>query len=578
MAAAYEFALRHFKDGNTYVDLPLTGTGMNKVRLLKDLPYEENTVILFTYLPNYMSGLDIKVEPWYENSLEYDYDFDSGDETLYIYINYSENYTVSTRPCDISVSYVDSDGYKYTEYARTIQSPSDGSNTGPQIITNITQMKFKWDGTAEMSDSILVNWVGSYSRKSILGNVKWITTENGVVQEGSTVTNMKMLCPITVDVNDTGEARSGLVEIRGTATDGTEVYSAVTVIQGKQVETEEDEPNVPIEGGSYIGPIWKDVEYDFGSADMVEYAIYKDGTPIFYSRSNKRPNALSNTILVNKICQNYFKIPELNRDTLGTSGNFATFKLTSLNGQIEYKTYHFVNDWSYTTDFKTGCLSHPILNERNAYYGQYLPFSVFGAAEQVGVTYGIKYKNGYTDEYDRPVEDWYSTNYAKNSVTTSLFPIKERNPKDGVKSYVVDGVEYELCDNAKVEYVLYYINPWGGYDWFPIMGKVVESDELVQYTYNQNYNNTTLQFGKRRYLSEIHKKFELNTHWLREEESKRMWYLIQSNTVYLHNLKTDEVMPVIITDTKQEHKKRGLISNRISYQINVELSQTRERL
>ena len=163
-------------------------------------------------------------------------------------------------------------------------------------------------------------------------------------------------------------------------------------------------------------------------------------------------------------------------------------------------------------------------------------------------------------------------------MTTSLFPIKQRNPKDGVKSYVIDGVEYELCDNAKVEYVLYYINPWGGYDWFPIMGKVVESDELVQYTYNQNYNNTTLQFGKRRYLSEIHKKFELNTHWLREEESKRMWYLIQSNTVYLHNLKTDEVMPVIITDTKQEHKKRGLISNRISYQINVELSQTRERL
>ena len=155
-----------------------------------------------------------------------------------------------------------------------------------------------------------------------------------------------------------------------------------------------------------------------------------------------------------------------------------------------------------------------------------------------------------------------------------MFPFEEK--KNGAIAYSINNKIYTISDEC-VQYVLYYVNPWGGYDWFPIRGRVVEKDSMTAYTYTQNFNNQTWDFGKRRYLTEITKHFTLHTQWMSEDESSRMWYLLQSNTVYLHNLVEDKIYPVVITNTEQEHKKR-LLGTRISYQIEVDLSQNRERI
>ena len=206
-----------------------------------------------------------------------------------------------------------------------------------------------------------------------------------------------------------------------------------------------------------------------------------------------------------------------------------------------------------------------------------MPFSVFAFGDRQIVRYGVRYKAGATDEYGNIIPDWGNTLYATNEIVTEYF-IRTRNsyPEEIDTIYIGDK-EWKVVDDCKVRYVLYYMNPWGGYDWFPIEGRTVINDEITPYKIQNNYNNQTLQFGKQRYLAEINRTYQMSTGWLSQEESDRMWYLIESNTVYMQDLWENKMYPVVIKDTTVEHKERTLLSSRIRYTINVELSQTMER-
>ena len=380
---------------------------------------------------------------------------------------------------------------------------------------------------------------------------------------------------ISVLANRTTIARECHITFKTTNGMGETGVLVLTILQEPSYSTK---PEVEDITDAIYSPIWKDVEYDFGNIDQIEYGIYivkkaRVGQAlidydelVFTGRSCKKPNSIYNTILVNKICQNYLTSPEIVEGNVAIDAGFATFKLKSVDGETTYQVYRFVNDWSYDA-FNTGLLSHRILNSTDVVRGQMLPFSVYAANTQVAIPYGINYEDG---------TKWNNTVYLTNNVETEFFPPKAK--VDGAVSYWIDGTTFPIVDKCKLEYVLYYVNPWGGMDWFPIEGKTVVKDNVTQYTYTQNYNNTTLQFGKRRYLSEINRTYELHTGYLSEDESSRMWYLLQSNTVYLHKLNEDKIIPVVITNSEVEHKRRGLVSSRINYVINVEESQTRMRI
>lgn len=380
---------------------------------------------------------------------------------------------------------------------------------------------------------------------------------------------------ISVLTNRMGIARECHVTFETTNGMGESGVLTITILQEPSSALKPDgEPEVI---DTIYSPIWKDIKYDFGNVDQVEYGIYivkkmRVGQAmfdydelVFSGRSCKKPNSQNNVILVNKICQNYLTSPEIVEGYVAIDAGFATFKLKSADGETTYQVYKFVNDWSYDA-FNTGLLSHRILNSTDVVRGQMLPFSVYADNTQVAIPYGINYEDG---------TKWNNTVYLTNNVETEFFPPKAK--VDGAVSYWIDGTTFPIVDKCKLEYVLYYVNPWGGMDWFPIEGKTVMKDNVTQYVYTQNYNNTTLEFGKRRYLSEINRIYELHTGYLSEDESSRMWYLLQSNTVYLHKLNEDKIIPVVITDTSIEHKRRGLISSRINYTITVEESQTRQR-
>jgi hypothetical protein len=567
-------------------------SNINPLKIIRGISFKTPTITLLCNFPYNKGTFKVAADTYNSDIVTVTTNTNGySDGTIYnlITVKFKENFDVHSRFVDIIASYTTTDGVGHSDTVRLMQNASDGSNIPAQIVCGVGKLNFRWDGTKEMYDNVTINWIGNFTSKTVTPSAEWIRVSSGTFVESASTTNSKWNYSINVEKNETGVARTGNVKFVGiTATDSVEF--TLTVNQAKKSDLDDyNQPEIPVEGDEYCGPIWKDVEYDFGGNEMVEYGIYTTTTIrlpgnavetidvlLFAGRSYMRPNEYSNKILVNKICQSYMDSPLLTKDALAVGGGYKDFKLKSADGKTTYRSYKFVNDWSYTDDFATGLLSRPIINDRTVYKNQLLPFTVFGAAEKVEVVYGINYKDGTTDDYGNAVPNYTNVVSIKNGVETEIFPYTGRTT--GAESYVINDVVYPIGNDCGVQYVLYYVNPWGGYDWFPIKGKVIEKDSMKQLTYRQNYNNTTWDFGMRKYLTEINKKFELNTHWLTEEESSRMWYLLQSNVVYLHNLAEDKIQPVIITNTEQEHKKRGLRSSRISYTIEVELSQTRQRI
>lgn len=160
----------------------------------------------------------------------------------------------------------------------------------------------------------------------------------------------------------------------------------------------------------------------------------------------------------------------------------------------------------------------------------------------------------------------------------------------GVSTYVADAFNYsgqtlyfrgmplynvKYCGDA----ALYYLNSKGGYDAFLIEGLVKRTDKYAQQDYYKSYDNTTIDFGRTRYVTEITGSWELHTHYLKDDEAERLVKnLFPSTRVWLHLLDTYECVPVVITDTSAEYKTyRNNGEKLISYTIRVEASQTADR-
>ena len=99
----------------------------------------------------------------------------------------------------------------------------------------------------------------------------------------------------------------------------------------------------------------------------------------------------------------------------------------------------------------------------------------------------------------------------------------------------------------------------------PDVGKVATQSYIQSHTYKNKTN------GKVKYLNTITPTWQLYTDDM--NDGSRMHHLLGSTEVYLHNLQTDEILPVVITDTNCVYKTYANQGNkRFHYAINVEAS------
>ena len=159
----------------------------------------------------------------------------------------------------------------------------------------------------------------------------------------------------------------------------------------------------------------------------------------------------------------------------------------------------------------------------------------------------------------------------------------------GVSTYVIEASHY-VGDKVSVDgttlydvnycgdAALYYLNSRGGWDAF-LLPYIKRVDKYTQQDYYKAYDNSTIEFGRKRFLTEITPTWELGTDWLSDEQAERLCRnLLPSTQVYLHTLDDDIIRPVVIVDNQAEYKTYENQNNQlVSYKIKVEASQTDTR-
>jgi len=283
-------------------------------------------------------------------------------------------------------------------------------------------------------------------------------------------------------------------------------------------------------------PIWQDTYYTT-SADTLVYSITDSGhNALFSGKALKSPEQSQLSVNINTVAENYLDVEfpltatDIEQSSSGVfdhNDGIGTFLLKS--GDTVLSAYEFYNDWSYDDDIK---YVDPEAEEK-----------VMDMSRPI---------NGHT---------------ASGQFTFSTLIDLDNSIMQTVWSREENGTD---CGS----YVIYYLNRHSGWDSFLIEGKVVERDTYTSDTYLRAVDNKNrLAPSEIRYNNTVSKTWELNTGWLNDEESRILAnHLMSSNKVYLHNLLTDKIVPVIITDTQTEYKRFNTERRLISYSINVQAS------
>ena len=325
-----------------------------------------------------------------------------------------------------------------------------------------------------------------------------------------------------------------------------------------------------------MNPIWKDYYYmltdtleDFPSG--CRYRVLVNGLVIFEGRAYPRPAETELTVRLNDILEPYLEthlpIEEADFDNIGCS--VEVWNGTSWTSS---QPIRFCRDWSYDRSIVSPGSDYsgrPIL--RRVHPLQYLPVWTDDGVFDIDLHYADAvgdYNNDYSSDYFVTGErtELEEASYHSN---WNFFNMRDYL---GAVSVVANGNTYPVqgCER----FILYYVNAYGGWDWLPVEGKTRESDTVTRHTFETVYNNIPVYArGRFNNVNELTHHYTFYTGWLTDAQSELMPQLLNATTVYVHDTKTNEVLPLVLTNSSTEHKQNGLNQ----YTIEADLAQNRLR-
>ena len=333
---------------------------------------------------------------------------------------------------------------------------------------------------------------------------------------------------VSYGANNTSNDLDATISIRGTGVSG-------------YVST-----NFYLYQGSYkyiVNPIWKTTVVEVAGKSFVDYTISTNGNVIYSGRAYKMPGEDAINFELNEIVRDYIDNFLWWRQGYQTpSGWQRDFKLELSDGGGG--DYVFTKDWSYVEkDYSSTpviCLNDPIIDTIPA--GCYVPVCIFSPQRTGNVSFTYT-----TTQGNNGVAYMVNLNDARQA--RYLF-VSTPGYKYG---YSLNNV-YKGASDCKTRYVLYYENAFGGFDAMPIQGNTKATDKITAYTTKNAVRVPSRNFSYRRYLNDISKTWELRTGYLTDVQAGKMHHLLESTQVYLYDIKTAEVYPVVIDDTSVEYK------------------------
>lgn len=343
---------------------------------------------------------------------------------------------------------------------------------------------------------------------------------------------------------------------------------------------------VAYDSSNTLKPIWEDTYFYENNTVSLDYSIEdEDGNIIYSGKTVAEPNATNISFNINNICKNHLNSHldnGIEERVLYVYDYAKLFQIKSGNEALAQ--YRFYNSYAYTDIPTTIFLNDPIKRT---------------VASDTMIIEADRRQYTIVSAFNRDVNPrTLSMNYVTNQGTQSVnyeidntamlvrigkgfeIPNVDIAPNN-LLFHTTEGADGKIQLNAIdtcYEYCLYYCNAFGGWDSLLIKGNVLKTDNIDSQYYIKGYDNKTQEFGKVKYHNKITSTYRLHTDWFTDEEQSRLHHLLESTEVYLHNLNTDKIEPVNITNKTVEYKTFTNNGKKKWHNtIDVEVAQTKIR-
>lgn len=233
-----------------------------------------------------------------------------------------------------------------------------------------------------------------------------------------------------------------------------------------------------------------------------------------------------------------------------------------VNWQSSY-TFRLYYNYSYDEERKVYLEAQPI-----DYFDprQYLLFT-FQSYDNIKENIEITKKFGTTTSQTQSISS-YNEQKTYTSKAASNYSIK-------IKTSNEEKIFKDRCTNTN--YAVYYINRYGGWSWMLFQGKNLKTDKTKQSTYKMDFdNNVGTEFNTKVYQNDITETWQLTSDYLTDKQSELLKHLYSSPLVYLHDLKEDKVMSVLVDTKSFDYKTyRNQGRKMFTHTIKVNSSQTK---
>ena len=327
-------------------------------------------------------------------------------------------------------------------------------------------------------------------------------------------------------------------------------------------------------------PIWKDHYTNLG-AYASRYFRVRVGSTTIYQGKAVRPTSSGNLyVRINDICADYMaKKPGGGAQAFPIS--FTVQQSSNGSSWTTVESVQFNDDWSYVSGFDPSVsgMTFPITGYAD------IRQQIFQTRYASGsVTATAYYGAGTTRSFTLSLQTAAGTNDITKSLAHAgagyvVFDCAANATYSGKKltAVTIGGQTYRITTKCP-EYLLYYKNPFGGYDHLLLEGKCRVNRSGNRSTFVADYDNNYQQREEWTFQNEITERWTLTTGFLSDDESERMPYLLDSPDVYLIALAAPTIfIPVTIATDSYQVRKYTAADGMVSYQFEVAKSQKEYR-
>lgn len=323
-------------------------------------------------------------------------------------------------------------------------------------------------------------------------------------------------------------------------------------------------------------PIWKDTEASYVTlGDSRAFTISVDGNIIYNGRLVKKPGDVTLMTYINRFVKDYLsaKIDFVRRVTIHTQDNYVREFTISPATSAGVSAYKFYCDYGYeeggVADNTLSVISRPLSNVVD-------PRQIFFCTLA-----DLSDNNSHSVRVQLRNQNRILLSALRNQVQTFTPQLSQHMVGDIIDVY--DNMAGEVLASYEVrntcaEYALYYLNAHGGYDHLLINGTSKRTDNIKRTEITRVVDNTTLKHGRSDVHTEITRTWHLNTGHLTDAQWAKTHHLLGSTHIFLHNLDSGEIVPVVIKANKADfntYRNNGGKMSQLS--IDVEESTKRER-